>query len=103
MKDKRVLHELVNLGLAFLQNNDIGASLVFLIVANTARRPTQVFVLICTIVLVMSLFLPLRIPTPPVPMSTKYSLLGMHILGAAVLVPLLIAIGVPINSSNKMR
>ncbi len=72
-----------------------GASLVFLVVANTARRLARTFVVISTVVLVLSFLLPLRIPTPPVPMATKYSLMSMHILGAAVLVPLLIAIGLP--------
>ncbi len=79
-----------------------GAGLVFLIVANTARRPAQVFVLICTVVLILSLFLPLRIP-PPVPMSTKLSLLAMHILGAAVLMPLLIVLGLPSNEKVKVE
>ena len=73
----------------------IGAGLVFLIVANTVRRPAQVYSIISVIVLVLSCFLPLRIPTPPVPMLTKLSLISMHILGAVVLVPLFIIIGLP--------
>lgn len=73
----------------------IGASLIFLIVANTVRKPAQVFAVISLIVLGISFLLPLRIPTPLVPMATKYALVSMHILGALVLVPLLIVIGLP--------
>lgn len=73
----------------------VGASLVFLVVANTVRKPAQVFAAISFIVLVASCLLPLRIPTPPIPMSTKLALVSMHILGAAVIVPLLICIGLP--------
>lgn len=73
----------------------IGASLVFLAVANLVRNPAKVFAIISFIVLVASFFLPLDIPTPPIPMATKLALVGMHILGAAVLVPLLIIIGLP--------
>jgi hypothetical protein len=58
-------------------------------------RPARVFAIISLIVLVVSCYLPLRIPTPPIPMATKLSLVSMHILGAAVLVPLLISIGLP--------
>jgi len=50
--------------------------------------------------LIVSIILPFRIPTPPVPMSTKWSLVSMHILGAAVLVPLLVVIGLPKNIGN---
>lgn len=71
----------------------VGASLVFLVIANTVREPAPVFITISIIVLVASFLLPLRIPTPPIPVSTKLALVSMHILGAAVLVPLLIGIG----------
>jgi hypothetical protein len=54
-------------------------------------------------VLLLSFLLPLRIPTPPVPIATKYSLVAMHILGAAVLVPLLIVIGLPRNGEVKVE
>lgn len=72
-----------------------GAGLVFLIVANTARRPAHVFSIISVMVLILSCFLPLKIPTPPIPMLTRLSLVSMHILGAVVLVPLIIIIGLP--------
>lgn len=70
-----------------------GAGIVFLIIANTARKPAPLFAAISFVVLVVSCILPLRIPTPPIPMATKLALVSMHILGAAVLVPLLIAFG----------
>lgn len=76
----------------------VGAGFVFVIVAHTARRPTLVFTVISAIALVASLYLPLRIPTPPIPVSTKLALMSMHILGAAVLVPLLIKLGLPARS-----
>lgn len=78
-----------------------GGCLVFFIVANTTDRPQQIFIGISMIVLVLSIILPFRIPTPPVPMSTKWSLVSMHILGAAVLVPLLVVIGLPKKSHEE--
>ena len=79
-----------------------GASLVFLIVANISRRPAQVYLVICLIVLILSLFLPFMMPTPPVPISTPIVLASMHVLGAAVLVPILIAVGLPSRGDDQM-
>jgi hypothetical protein len=73
----------------------IGASIIFLVTANFSPRPAQVYVGLCVVVLILSLFMPLMIPTPPVPMATKFVLASMHVLGAAVLVPILIALGLP--------
>jgi hypothetical protein len=78
-----------------------GASLVFLVVANISPRPSMVFVGISLVVLLLSLFMPLMIPTPPVPMSTKLVLASMHVLGAAVLVPILIAVGLPSEGNDQ--
>jgi hypothetical protein len=78
-----------------------GASLVFLVVANISHRPAQVFLVICMIVLIISLFMPFMIPTPPVPMSTKLVLASMNVLGAAVLVPILIAVGLPSEGNDQ--
>jgi hypothetical protein len=80
----------------------LGVSLVFLIVANVSRRPAQVFVTICLVVLVLSLFMPLKAPTPPVPTSTKLVLASMHVVGAAVLVPILVALGFPSKGNDQM-
>jgi hypothetical protein len=80
-----------------------GASIVFLVIANTARRPALIFVTISVLVLIASLFMPLMIPTPPIPMATKLSLASMHIVGAAVLVPILVSIGLPKESSNPSK
>jgi len=79
----------------------IGAGLVFLAVANLVRNPAKVFAVLSFIVLVASFYLPLRIPTPPIPTATKLALVGMHILGAAVLVPLLIIIGIPRRAESS--
>jgi hypothetical protein len=78
-----------------------GASLVFLAVANLVQRPAMIFAIISFIVLVASFYLPLRIPTPPIPLATKLALVSMHILGAAVLVPLLIIIGLPRKDKER--
>jgi hypothetical protein len=80
----------------------VGASLVFLFVANTIRTPAPSFIVISLVVLILSLFLPLKIPTPPIPMATKWSLVSMHVLGALVLVPLLVTIGLPKAPTDPM-
>jgi hypothetical protein len=80
-----------------------GAGIVFLIVANTARKPAPMFAAISFVVLVVSCILPLRIPTPPIPMATKLALASMHILGAAVLVPLLITFGFRRGAKEEVR
>jgi hypothetical protein len=51
------------------------------------------FAAISFVVLVVSCILPFLMPSPPIPMSTELALVSMHILGAAVLVPLLITFG----------
>jgi hypothetical protein len=78
-----------------------GASKLFLILANLVRRPALIFVTISVVVLVLSLFLPFFMPTPPIPVSTELSLASMHILGAAVLVPIIVTIGLPINQMHS--
>jgi hypothetical protein len=72
-----------------------GAGLVFLIVANISCRPAQIYLVISLVVLVISLFLPFRMPSPPIPISTPVVLASMHVLGAVVLVPILIFVGLP--------
>lgn len=69
------------------------AGIVFLIVANTTSKPAAFFTAISFVVLVLSCILPLLMPSPPIPISTELALVSMHILGAAVLVPLLITFG----------
>jgi len=73
----------------------IGASIVFLVTANFSPRPAQVYTGLSLVVMILSLFMPLMIPTPPVAMVTKLVLASMHVLGAAVLVPILITVGLP--------
>ena len=80
-----------------------GASLVFLLVANISQQPAQVYLAICLVVLILSLFMPFMIPTPPVPMATKIVMASMHILGAAVLVPILIALGLPSKGKDQLE
>jgi hypothetical protein len=78
----------------------LGAGLVFLLVANYSRRPAQVYLGICLAVLIISLFLPFMMP-PLVPRSTPVVLASMHVLGAVVLVPIIIAIGLPIKGEDQ--
>ena len=77
-----------------------GAGLVFLIVANISRRPAPIFLGISLVVLVISLFLPFRMPRPPVPISTPVVLASMHVIGAALLVPILIVVGLPAKGAD---
>ena len=79
----------------------LGAGLVFLVVADLSRRPAPVYLGISLVVLVISLFLPFRMPRPPVPISTPVVLASMHVIGAAVLVPILIALGLPPKGSER--
>jgi len=79
----------------------LGAGVVFLVVANLSRRPAPVYLGISLVVLVISLFLPFRMPRPPVPISTPVVLASMHVIGAALLVPILIALGLPPKGSEK--
>lgn len=73
----------------------IGAGAVFLLTANLSSRPAQIYAGLSILILILSLFMPLMIPTPPVPLVTKLILASMHIVGAAVLVPILITMGLP--------
>ena len=80
-----------------------GAGLVFLVVANISRRPAPIYLGICLVVLVFSLYLPFRMPRPPVPISTPLVLASMHVIGAAVLVPILIAVGLPVKGDDQLE
>lgn len=79
----------------------LGAGVVFLVVANLSRRPAPVYLGISLVVLVISLFLPFRMPRPPVPVSTPIVLASMHVIGAALLVPILIAVGLPVKGTER--
>jgi len=68
----------------------VGAVIVFALVVHFSRRPIRTYLIVCFIVLILSLFLPLRIPTPPVPMATKWSLVMMHMIGGIVVVGTLV-------------
>jgi Family of unknown function (DUF6069) len=73
----------------------LGAGIVFAMIASFARRPVRTFVSISTVVLLLSLALPLRIPTPPVTLLPKLTLVAMHIIGAIVVVGTLVWLGKP--------
>ena len=59
------------------------------------------YLAISAAVLLISILLPLKIPTPPVPVSSKYSLVIMHIIGAFVVVGFLMALCQPERQSKS--
>jgi hypothetical protein len=62
-------------------------------VSLSYRQPALIYLGISLVVLVISLFLPFRMPRSPVPISTPVVLARMQVIGAAVLVLILIALG----------
>jgi len=70
----------------------LGAGIVYAIISHLSDRPERPFIIISTVVLLLSFLLPLKIPTPPIAMSAKLSLAAMHIIGAVVVVGLLIGL-----------
>ncbi|HLF90798.1 MAG TPA: DUF6069 family protein [Anaerolineales bacterium] len=71
----------------------VGAGIVFMLIANFSQRPIRAFLIISTIVLILSFALPLKIPTPPVTLPAKLTLVTMHIIGAIAVVGTLIGLG----------
>ena len=71
----------------------LGAGIVFVAVTQWSRRPIRTYMIIAAAVLLVSLLLPLKIPTPPVVMVDKLSLVAMHIIGAIAVVGVLIGLG----------
>jgi hypothetical protein len=64
----------------------LGAAIVFILVAIFSRRPIRTYLIISSIVLVFSFIPPLMVPTPPVTMPAKLTLVAMHIIGAIAVV-----------------
>ncbi len=71
----------------------LGAGLVYAGLSVLMARPERTFLVVSIAVLLVSLALPFKAPTPPVAMSAKLSLVMMHIIGAAVVIPLLVGLG----------
>lgn len=71
----------------------LGAGVVFVLVTQLAQRPLRTYLVIATAVLFLSFVLPLRIPSPPVAMVDKLSLVAMHIIGAIAVVGVLVGLG----------
>lgn len=71
----------------------LGASLVYVFLCAVSARPERTFIIVSAVVLLASMALPLMIPSPPVAMSAKLSLVMMHIIGAVVVVGLLVRLG----------
>lgn len=70
----------------------LGAGLVYVFLNAITARPDQKFTIISAVILLASLVLPLKMPTPPVAMSAKLSLAAMHLIGAVMVVGLLIGL-----------
>ena len=70
----------------------LSAAFVFVLVANFSRRPIRTYLIISSIVLVLSFILPLMAPTPPVTMPAKLTLVAMHIIGAIAVVGTLVGL-----------
>ncbi len=71
----------------------LGAGLVYAFLCAVTKRPDRTFIIVAAVVLLASFALPLMMPTPPVAMSAKYSLVIMHIIGAVVVVGMLVGLG----------
>jgi len=69
----------------------VGAVIVLWFVSRFSGRQIRAYLIICVVVLVLSMILPLKIPTPPTPMSTKFSLMIMHVIGGIAVVGVLVA------------
>jgi len=55
-----------------------------------SQRLIRTFLIVSVIVFILSLALPLLIPTPPVLMIAKHTLVAMHIIGAVANVSTLV-------------
>ena len=62
-----------------------GAVVVYSIVSKYSARPLRFFAVLALVVLVTSLMLPLRIPSPPVESTAKLALITMHVVGCVVI------------------
>jgi len=71
----------------------LGAALVYALLIAVTARPDRNFIIVSAVVLLASFALPLKMPTPPIAMSAKLSLIAMHIIGAIVVVPILVGLG----------
>lgn len=68
------------------------AGVVFVLVSHFARRPIKTFLIISVVVLFLSFAMPLKIPSPPVAMVDKLSLVMMHVVGAIAVVGVLVGL-----------
>jgi hypothetical protein len=71
----------------------LAAGLVYAFLTAVTAKPERLFIIISAVVLLVSFALPLKMPTPPIAMSAKFSLMMMHIIGGVVVVGLLVTLG----------
>jgi hypothetical protein len=65
---------------------------VFALLAAFSRRPVRAFLIISTVVLILSCIPPLAAPSPLVTQGARLTLVSMHIIGAIVVVGALIGL-----------
>jgi hypothetical protein len=70
-----------------------GAGVVYALTTRLSRRPTRTYLVVATLVLLISCLLPMKIPSPPVALSAKLALVAMHIIGAVAVVGTLMGLG----------
>jgi len=63
----------------------VAAAVVYAVISVMAARPLRVFATMATAALLVSLALPSMIPSPPVELSAKLTLIAMHLVGYAVI------------------
>lgn len=70
----------------------LGAGLVYALLIALTAKPDRNLIIISALVLLASFALPFKMPTPPVAVSAKLSLVAMHLIGALVVVGSLIGL-----------
>jgi len=68
----------------------IAAGLVYALIVRFARDPRRVFLIVAGVALVLSLIAPLTIDDPDADAAAVGTLIAMHVVAAAISVPILI-------------
>lgn len=68
----------------------VAAGLVYALIARLAREPRRTFLVVAAAALLLSLIAPLTIDDPNADAAAVGTLIAMHVVGAAISVPILI-------------
>ncbi len=63
-----------------------GAVILYAVIRAQSARPLRVFILVATLLLLVSVGLPAMMPSPPVEWSAKLTLIAMHVVGYLIIV-----------------